>query len=133
MCLKAAPVVIPALFCIVFYTISDNLNRFAVEDRLSANSLTVLSGILAALAILLPLGTALIPDHGHFTWQIWFLIGALLAGTGCLFGTVYCMIGLQDAVSFKPKDKRYIPGWINASWIALGMLALATVLLKIST
>jgi len=123
--------VAPMGFCIVFFLISHKVNKTADQERDAANSLVVLSGLLAALAILVPLGATLMPGAKEFGLTAWLLVGALLSGATCLFGTVYCMIEVQQVRVFKPQDKRYVPGWTNATWIALGALALATILIKI--
>jgi hypothetical protein len=123
---------IPILLVLIFFAVSHFVNRDAGGDRDTANCLVVLSGVLAALAILVPLGATLMPDAKDIGWTGWFLAGALVSGAVCLFGTVFCMIKLQGTKQFKPKEKRFIPGWINATWIALGMLALAVVLIKVA-
>lgn len=41
------------------------------------------------------------------------------------------MIKLQDTKTFKPSEKQFVPGWVNATWIALGVLALASVLVRV--
>lgn len=117
----AVPVV-----CIGYFALSRYLNRNEATDRDSANSLVVLSGMLAALAILIPLGATLLPEK-QYAWQAWLLVGALLMGVVCMFGTIYSMISLQGKAKFKPKDPPYIPSWINATWFALGLLALSSV------
>jgi len=86
--------------------------------------------MLTALAILIPLGAALLPDSKAFGWPEWLLVGGLFVGVACVFGTIYCMIGLQDAEKFVLKTKPAVPGWTNASWIALGALALGTVMVR---
>lgn len=118
----------PAI-CVLDYLLSRNINKGRATDRDSANSLVVLSGILAALAILVPLGASLLPDR-HFAWPAWLLVGALLTGVLCIFGTVYSMIGLQDRKTFKPNAAPHVPCWINATWFALFALALSSVALK---
>jgi hypothetical protein len=120
----AVPVV-----CIVYFAISLRLNKKATEERDSANSLVVLSGMLAALAILTPLGTTLLPEK-HFAWQAWLLVGALLTGVVCIFGTIYSMISLQDKTKFKPKELAFVPSWINATWFALGLMAFGSLAVK---
>lgn len=122
---------IPIVLSFIFFWVSHLINRTADADRDTANCLVVLSGVLAALAILVPLGATLMPEAKDFSWPAWFLAGALVSGAVCLFGTVFCLIKLQDTKQFKPKEKRFVPGWINATWIALGMLALAVVLIKV--
>jgi len=122
---------IPIGLCSIFFAVSHHVNKTADKDRPSANSLVVLSGVLTALAILVPLGAQLLADSKGYGWASWFLVGALFSGAVCLFGTVYCMIGIQGEVTFIPKEKLFVPGWTNATWIALGMLALAAILLKL--
>lgn len=122
---------VPIVLCIIFFGISHYINKDADADRDTANCLVVLSGVLAALAILVPLGATLMPDTKDFAWSGWLLAGALVSGAVCLFGTVFCMIKLQNTKQFKPKEKRYVPGWINATWIALSMLAIAVILVKV--
>src|SRR5207244_627785 len=53
------------------------------------------------------------------------------SGVASLFSTVYCMINLQDTIVFSTRSKCYVPSCINATWIALIMLALAAVLIKL--
>src|ERR1700681_3773621 len=122
---------IPIILCLIFFAVSHYVNRNAGAERDTANSLTVLSGVLTALSILVPLGATLMPDANHFEWSGWLLAGALVSGAVCLFGTVYCMITLQSSKQFKPKERRYVPGWTNATWISLGMMALAVILIKV--
>jgi hypothetical protein len=117
------------LVCVVYFAISRSLNKGVTAQRDSANSLIVLSGMLAALAILIPLGAKLLPEK-RFSWPAWLLVGALLTGVVCIFGTIYSMISLQDKAKFTPKDPPYIPSWINATWFSLGLLALTSVLMK---
>jgi hypothetical protein len=121
----------PIVLCLIFFAVSHYLNRNATADRDVANCLTVLSGVLTALSILVPLGAGLLPTAKPYAWPGWFLVGALVSGAVCIFGTVYCMITLQDAQQFKPQNKRYVPGLINATWISLGMMALAVILIKV--
>jgi hypothetical protein len=121
-------VAVPAI-CISYFARSLQLNKKATVERDSANSLVVLSGMLAALAILIPLGTTLLPEK-RFTWQAWLLVGALLTGVLCIFGTIYSMVKLQDKKAFVPKDFPYIPSWINATWLALTLIALGSVAIK---
>jgi protein-S-isoprenylcysteine O-methyltransferase Ste14 len=130
MCLSRLVALIPALFAVLSWLVSSQVNQAVDKDRPTANYLVVLSGILAALAIFIPLSAGLIPDARPLGWQAWFLMGALLSATVCLLGIVFCMITLQDTTTFQPKNNLYVPGWINASWITLGMLALATLLIK---
>jgi len=101
---------IPIFLCFILFCVSHLVNKNADADRDTANCLLVLSGVLAALAILVPLGAILMPDAKEMTWTGWFLAGALVSGAACLFGTVFCMIKLQDMKQFKPKEKRFVPG-----------------------
>jgi len=55
---------------------------------------------------------------------------ALLTGVPCMFGTIYSMVSLQGKVKFTPNAPPYIPSWINATWFALGLLALTSVAAK---
>jgi hypothetical protein len=89
--------------------------------------------MLAALAIMIPLAIALLPQSTTFAWQGWLLQGAVLVGVVCMFGTIYCMIQLQDfsTASFKLKDRVYIPAWTNTTWVALGALAICVALLRL--
>lgn len=121
-------VAVPAI-CISYFAISLHLNKSVTKERDSASSLVVLSGMLTALAILIPLGATLLPER-HFAWQAWLLVGALLAGVLSMFGTIYCMISLQGKPSFTPKSPPYVPSWINATWFALVLLALSSVAVK---
>jgi hypothetical protein len=126
--LQSLIAVVPAI-CIAYFAISRRLNKHVTTERDSANSLVVLSGMLAALAILIPLGATLLPER-RFTWSAWLLVGALLTDVLCMFGTIYCMISLQGKGKFTPKEPPYIPSWINATWLALGLLALSSVGVK---
>lgn len=54
--------------CVLDYVGSRFVNKDRATDRDSANSLVVLSGMLAALAILIPLGATLL----HFLSQPFF-------------------------------------------------------------
>lgn len=119
----------PPIVCMAYFAVSVYINKKATGERLSANSLAVLSGILAALAILIPLGATLLPEK-HFAWPAWLLVGSLFTGAACLFGTIYSMIGLQAKEKFNLKDFAFIPSCINATWFALGLLAFGSVLVK---
>ena len=121
---------IPLVACGAAFGLSLIVNKNAATERLAASSLAVLTGLLTALAILIPLGAALLPESKVFGWQEWLLVGGLFVGVACVFGTIYCMIGLQDAEKFVLKTKPAVPGWTNASWIALGALALGTVMVR---
>ena len=121
--------VAPPVVCLAYFVVSVYINKKATEERLSANSLAVLSGMLAALAILIPLGATLLPEKG-FTWSAWLLVGSLFTGVACLFGTIYSMIGLQAKEKFSLKDFAFVPSCINATWFALGLLAFGSVLVK---
>lgn len=121
---------IPLAVCVIPLVIS-LLSKW--EDtivRNSANGLVVLSGMLAALAILVPLGATLLPEPRSLGWAGWFLIGALLMGVVCVCGTIYCMLTLQVGDTFKPKEKRYVPCWNNVTWAALVLLACGVVAVK---
>lgn len=59
----AAPVV-----CVGYFINSCRMNKDDAGERDSGASLIVLSGMLAALAILIPLGATLLPER-HFAWQ----------------------------------------------------------------
>lgn len=117
------------LICIIYFLLSYYLNREVIAARDSSTSLAVLSGMLAALAILIPLGATLLPEK-HFAWPGWLLVGALLTGVLSMFGTIYCMISLQGKAQFIPKDPPFIPCWINATWFTLVLLALSSVTIK---
>jgi hypothetical protein len=117
------------LVCIGYFAVSFRINKDAAAERDSGSSLIVLSGMLAALAILIPLGATLLPEK-HFAWAAWLLVGTLLTAALCMFGTVFSMIGLQSAPKFKPNAFPYIPSWINATWFALFLLALSSVAVK---
>ncbi|HKW61145.1 MAG TPA: hypothetical protein VJN89_01255 [Candidatus Acidoferrum sp.] len=119
----------PPVVCAAYFGISVYLNKKATEERLTANSLAVLSGMLAALAILIPLGATLLPEK-HFAWPAWLLVGSLFTSAACLFGTIYSMIGLQAVEKFNLRDFTFIPSCINATWFALGLLAFGSVLIK---
>src|SRR5208282_4964992 len=108
----------PVVGVLAAYIASRFVNGTASAKRGSANSLVVLSGMLTALAILIPVGATLLPDK-HFGWKAWLLVGALISGVVCIFGTIYSMISLQDETDFTPNACPYIPSWINATWVAL--------------
>jgi hypothetical protein len=118
------------LICIIYFIVSRSLNKNVVAPRDSASSLVVLSAMVAALAILIPLGATLLPEK-HFSWTGWLLVGALLSGVVSMFGTIYCMISLQGKAQFVPKDRPYIPCWINATWFALALMAFSCVTIKV--
>ena len=117
------------LICVAYFAISFFVNRNVTAQRDSASTLTVLSGMLAALAILIPLLATLLPEE-HFAWPGWLLVGALLAGVFSMFGTIYSMISLQGKAQFVPNTFPYIPCWVNATWFALALLALSGVIAK---
>jgi hypothetical protein len=119
---------VPAI-CVGYFLISCQINKKATDERDSAPRLVVLSGMLAALAILIPLGATLLPEK-NFTWPASLLVGALLTNALCMFGVIYSMISLQDKAKFIPKDFLYVPSWINATWFGLGLLALTCVAVK---
>jgi hypothetical protein len=116
--------------CSVWYCFSRHLNKAVVKAQNSANSLVVLGGMLAAIAILMPLGAGFLPDK-HYSWQAWSLVGALLAGGLCMLGVIYCMISLQAKDTFIPKDSPHVPDWINAAWLSLVLLALSSGIAKL--
>jgi hypothetical protein len=120
----AAPVV-----CVGYFIKSCRMNKDDAGERDSGAPLVVLSGMLAALAILIPLGATLLPER-HFAWAAWLMVGALLPAALCMFGTIFSMISLQRALKFKPNAFPYIPSWINATWFALFLLALSSVAVK---
>lgn len=120
----AAPVV-----CVGYFIKSCRMNKDVGDDRDSASTLIVLSGMLAALAILIPLGATLLPER-RFAWAAWLLVGTLFSAALCMFGTIFSMIGLQHTATFKPNASPYIPSWINATWFALFLLAMSSVAVK---
>jgi len=117
------------LVCLVYYFVSRRINKDAAAERDSATTLIVLSGMLAALAILIPVAATFLPDK-QFTWRAFLLIGALLTAAVCMFGLLYSMVKLQDKVKFVPNKPPYVPSWINATWFALSLLALSSVIVK---
>jgi len=121
----------PIVLCALVYVLSRAVNKQATTERDTANCLVVLSGMLAAVAILVPLGATLLPESKGFGWWGWLLAGALATGVLCLFGIVFCMIKIQDTKTFKPSERRFVPSWVNATWIALGVLAFASVLVRV--
>jgi hypothetical protein len=123
--MAAAPIL-----CLGWYCFSRHLNKAVEKARNSTNSLAVLGGMLAAIAILIPLGAGFLPER-HYSWQAWTLVGALLAGGGCMLGLIYCMICLQGNDNFIPKDAPHVPDWINAAWLSLTLLALSSFLVKL--
>jgi hypothetical protein len=117
------------LVCVGYFIKSCRMNKDVGDDRDSASTLIVLSGMLAALAILIPLGATLLPER-RFAWAAWLLVGTLFSAALCMFGTIFSMIGLQHTATFKPNASPYIPSWINATWFALFLLALSSVAVK---
>jgi hypothetical protein len=90
-------------------------------------SLSVLSGLLAALAILVPLLAASSPWSRSTGLRWWFLLGVLSTGVAGIFGTVFCMILLQNDKDFKPSERRYVPATISGTWICLLFLGTCVV------
>lgn len=121
--------VVPIL-CFVVFKLSNSLNAKNDKDIQPSISLVVLSGMIAALAIVITLGSGLLPD-GRFSWSGWLLLGSLLAAIACTSGMVYSLIQMHDGTVFQVKDRLYVMGWINASWSALGLLSLCFVLTKV--
>lgn len=80
---------IPIALCTSVYVVSRLINKAATTERDTANCLVVLSGMLAAVAILVPLGATLLPESKDFGWWGWLLAGALVTGVVCLFGIVF--------------------------------------------
>jgi hypothetical protein len=107
------------------------LSRKDATDRIAANSLAVLSGTLAALAILIPLGTVFLPS-GKFGWQAWILVGALIAAILCILANMFSMVQLQKSDKFKATEKLYVPLSINATWAGLILLSAGIVIAKSS-
>jgi len=120
--------VAPVILAVVI-VISRQQSRSDQLDRNTGNSLVVLSGTLAALAILIPLGSTFLPN-GKFGWQAWLLGGALIGAILCVFLTVYSMIQLQTKDKFKPSEFLNVPSSINATWIIMGLLSLTIVTTK---
>lgn len=90
-------------------------------------SLTVLSGMLAALAILVPLLAASSPWSKSAGLRWWFLLGVLSTGVVGILGTIYCMIRLQGFKEFAPNEKPYVPATISGTWICLIFLGACVV------
>lgn len=122
-------VAISPVSCICAFSISRKINKGRTQERDSTNTLAVLSGMLAALAIVIPLGATLLPEK-QFPWQAWLLIGALFAGLSSMFGTIYSMIGLQATARFVPANPPYVPCWINTTWIALAFIAFSCIAVR---
>lgn len=97
--------------------------------RTSANSLVVLSGTLAALAIFIPLAATFLPS-AKFGWQAWLLAGSLIAAILCIFMTMFSMIKLQTRDTFEASQFLYVPASINATWITMALLSFAILSLK---
>lgn len=119
---------IPLVFVVIFL-VSPRLNQKATTERDPANTLVILSGLLTALAILIPIGATFLPD-GRFTWREWLLVGALLTGVMSLLCTIYSMIVLYDKKTFVPSSHTHISSSMNATWMVLVSLSLALVVLK---
>ncbi len=91
-----------------------------------------LSGLLTALAILIPIGATFLPA-GPFTWRGWLLVGALLTGVLSLSCTIASMIILQGEKTFVPNAHLNVLGSINSTWITLALLSLALIVVKTSS
>lgn len=102
-----AGLVVPFV-CIVYFFVSRDLNRDSSTERDSATTLIVLSGMLAALAILIPLAATFLPDK-HFSWRACLLIGSLLTAVLCMFGMLYSMVTLQNRPKYVPSQPPFIP------------------------
>jgi hypothetical protein len=79
------------LIALCYFAISLRINKQSEEQRESHTSVLVLTGMLTALAILIPLSAGLVPEK-QMTWAVWWLVGSLFAGVFCVFGTIYCMM-----------------------------------------
>src|ERR1700675_1236396 len=85
----------------------------STTSRETAATLSVLSGLLVALSILVPLLAASSPWSRGLGWRWWLLLGVLSAGVLGIFGTILCMIKLQPYRDFNPSEKRLVPAIIS--------------------
>ena len=105
------------------------LNRNDETDLSVSSMLTVLSALLAALAILIPLATSLLPAEISFTWPDKLLLSALVLSVVSLFCIVYCIITLpRKGATYKPKSTLNVPIIVNGTWFVLFALASSVVI-----
>jgi MFS family permease len=119
----------PILFVVAF-PVAYRMYKGNATKRSSGAALVVLSGMLAAIAIPIPVAAGFLPARNSGP-RAWFLIGALVAAIAALCFIVYSMISLQKDDSFVVKDKRYVPGSINAAWLSLILLAVSGTAMKV--
>lgn len=93
----------------------------------SASTLAAQSGLLTALAILIPLAVAWSPWSRTSGWRWWFLFGAEGSGVFLMLATIYWMTEIQAVDSFELKTKPGLARCYNATWISLIFLAIAIV------
>jgi hypothetical protein len=116
--------------CAAAFVFSPRLYKADTPERTSAATLVVLAGMLAAIAIPIPVAASFLPDR-NFALRAWFLAGALLAAIGSMLLIVISMIKLQSVATFAPQKMTLVPGSINAAWIALILLAFSSTLIKV--
>jgi hypothetical protein len=103
--------------------------RATSENKIATDQfLVVQTGVLTALAILVALGGAFLPEDS--TGMKWALAGALFGAIAASGFILYTMITQQSSSSINFKDKPWIPGITNAAWIALLSLAICCILAK---
>ncbi|MEL7537579.1 MAG: hypothetical protein AAFM91_11065 [Pseudomonadota bacterium] len=91
----------------------------------------VLSALLAALAILVPLATSLLPAIDAYLWQDKLLLTALILATLSLFCVVHVIIALpRKGNTYKPKEAIHVPVIVNGTWFVLVTLAISVVLAR---
>lgn len=110
------------VFCIGYH-----IAKTWVTERETAATLTVLSGLLTALAILVPLLAATSSWSRSTNLRWWLLLGVLSTGVVGVFGTIYCMIRVQGYDKFTPSEKPYIPAAISGTWVCLLLLGVCVV------
>ncbi|MEO1034620.1 MAG: hypothetical protein AAFX44_03555 [Pseudomonadota bacterium] len=118
---------IPILW-VLWGIVSHHLNRNDSTDIQVSSMLTVLSALLAALAILVPLATSLLVITDTVSWQDKLLLAALAMAVVGLFCVVHCMITLpRKGDTYKPKEFLRVPVIVNGTWFVLVVLATAVV------
>src|SRR5260370_23955634 len=122
---------VPLVFVLVFVA-SRCINTKEKLQKDTPNTRWGLSGLLTALAILIPIGATFLPA-GPFTWRGWLLVGALLTGVLSLSCTIASMIILQGEKTFVPNAHLNVLGSINSTWITLALLSLALIVVKTSS
>src|SRR5260221_1859997 len=123
-------VLVGPVLCIGTLAGSRYISRANSAALNSANSLVVLSGTLAALAILIPLGATFLPS-GEPDWRTWLLGGGLLAAILCVCSTFLSMVKLQTkGATFVLKELHVVAMSINGTWITMLVLTVILVVAK---